>query len=136
MAHVHKLTEIKTMEPEVREKLAAMGIVSTDQFLERADTAAERNSLAKAIGIDAKQLTEWANRADLMRLNGVGYETANLLEECGVDSCKELRGRVAANLHAKLKSTNDEKQITHRAPTLEQIEAFIAEAKTITATAA
>jgi prephenate dehydratase len=68
-----------------------------------------------------------------MRLKGVGGEMANLLEECGVDSCKELQHRVAANLQAKLKTTNDAKKITHHAPTLAQVEEWIKEAATIAA---
>jgi hypothetical protein len=41
--------------------------------------------------------------------------------------------RVAANLQAKLKATNDEKKITHHAPTLAQVEQWIREAATFTA---
>jgi len=73
------------------------------------------------------------NRADLMRLKGVGTEMANLLEECGVDSCKELQHRVAVNLQAKLKATNDEKHITHHAPTVAQVEEWIREAAQLSA---
>lgn len=53
---------------------------------------------------------------------------SNLLEECGVDSCKELQHRVAANLAAKLKEVNDAKKITHHAPTLAQVESWVTEA--------
>jgi prephenate dehydratase len=58
---------------------------------------------------------------------------ANLLEECGVDSCKELQHRVAANLQTKLKATNDEKHITHHAPTVAQVEDWIREAAQLSA---
>lgn len=80
-----------------------------------------------------KLLTEWVNRADLMRIKGVGTEMANLLEKCGVDSCKELRHRIAANLHTKLKAANDEKKITNHAPTLAQVEEWIRQAATFAA---
>ena len=63
-----------------------------------------------------------------MRLKGVGTEMANLLEECGVDSCKELQHRKADNLSSKLKETNDAKKITHHAPTHAQVEEWITEA--------
>ena len=56
---------------------------------------------------------------------------ANLLEESGVDSVKELRHRVPANLHSTLSETNDQRSIAHRAPSLAQVEAWIAEAKTL-----
>ncbi len=91
----------------------------------------QRTALAKQIGVSDSQLTEWINRADLMRLNGVGTEIANLLEECGVDSCKELQHRKADHLYTKLKETNDAKKITHRVPALAQVEWWINEATTL-----
>jgi prephenate dehydratase len=78
-------------------------------------------------------LTEWINRADLMRLKGVGTEMANLLEDSGVDSCKELRHRKADNLYVKMKEINDARKITNHAPTLAQVDAWIHEAATIDA---
>ncbi len=78
-------------------------------------------------------MTEWINRADLMRLKGVGKEFASLLENCGVDSCKELQHRKAENLYNKLKEINDEKKFAHHAPNQAQVEAWIKEAGDLTA---
>ena len=129
----HKIAEIKGMDAAAQTKLAEAKITTVEQLLEQAGTAQQLNALAKQLGVTSSQLTEWVNRADLMRLKGVGTEMANLLEECGVDSCKELQHRVAANLQAKLKSVNDEKKITHHAPTLAQVEEWIREAATFAA---
>src|SRR5689334_11413277 len=123
----HKIAEIKGMDASIQSKLEAAHIMTVEHLLEQAGTAAQRTALAKQLEVSSSQLTEWINRADLMRLKGVGTEMANLLEECGVDSCKELQHRVAANLHGKLKATNDEQKITHHAPTLAQVEAWIDE---------
>jgi predicted flap endonuclease-1-like 5' DNA nuclease len=127
------LSDIKGIDQAGIDKLAAAGISNIEKFIEMADTAAERNKLAKETGIDAKMLTEWLNRADLMRIKGVGKEFANLLEESGVDSCKELQNRVPANLHAKLKEVNGEKKLAHHVPNLEAIEGWVSQAKTIAA---
>ncbi|MBK9711087.1 MAG: DUF4332 domain-containing protein [Kouleothrix sp.] len=124
----HKIGEIKDLDTEIQAKLIAAGITTVEHLLEQSATPAARATLAKQLEVSGSQLTEWINRADLMRLKGVGTEMANLLEECGVDSCKELQHRVAENLSAKLKATNDEKKITHHAPSLAQVEAWIAEA--------
>ena len=129
----HSIAEIKGMNATSQAKLAAAQITTVEQLLEHAATAPQRTALAKQLDVTASELTEWINRADLMRLKGVGTEMANLLEECGVDSCKELQHRVAANLQAKLKATNDEKKITHHAPTLAQVEEWIREAMTFAA---
>jgi predicted flap endonuclease-1-like 5' DNA nuclease len=120
------------MDSASEEKLAAAKITTTEQLLEAALIPAKRAALSKQTGVDAKTLTEWVNRADLMRLHGVSTEMSNLLEECGVDSCKELQNRIAANLAAKLKQVNDEKKITHHAPTLTQVEAWVKQAAELT----
>jgi predicted flap endonuclease-1-like 5' DNA nuclease len=128
-----KISEIKGLDAAMVAKLEAAGIHTTDDLLAQAGTASARNALAGKLGTTSSEVTEWVNRADLIRLKGVGMEMANLLEECGVDSCKELQHRVAANLHAKLQSVNDEKKITNHAPSLAQVEAWIAEAATLAA---
>ena len=125
----HKIREIKGLDDAVRDKMEADGILTVEQLLAQADSGPKKSALAKKLGIQGSQLTELINRADLMRLNGVGTEYANLLEECGVDSCRELQHRVPANLHAKISSVNTEKQITKRIPTLAQVEKWVAEAK-------
>jgi predicted flap endonuclease-1-like 5' DNA nuclease len=129
----NKLSDIKGIDDAGIKQLAAAGINSIMEFIEKANTAKERNELSKQTNIDAKTLTEWYNRADLMRVKGIGKEFANLLEECGVDTIKELQHRVPANLHAKLKETNEAQKITGRTPTLENVEDWVAQAKEIAA---
>ena len=128
-----KIGAIKGLNASLAQKLEAEGIHTTDDLLKATATQQERSTLAKKVGVEGSQLTEWINRADLMRLKGVGTEMANLLEECGVDSSKELQHRKADHLYAKLKETNDAKKITHHAPTLEQVDEWIHEAATFAA---
>jgi predicted flap endonuclease-1-like 5' DNA nuclease len=125
-----KIGDIKGLDAGHAQKLEAAGIHTTDDLLKATATAQQRSALAKTIGIEGSALTEWINRADLMRLKGVGTEMANLLEEGGVDSCKELQHRKADNLYTKLKEINDSKKITHHAPTLTQVQEWIHEATT------
>lgn len=127
----HKIVEIKGMSPEIEAKLAGQHITTTDELVDQTKTPQQRAALAKQLNIPSSDLTELINRADLMRLKGVGREMANLLEECGVDSIKELQHRKADHLHEKLKEANDAKKITHHAPTLAQVEEWINEAKSM-----
>ncbi len=129
----HQIAEIKGLDSDARSKLEAAHLMTVEDLLRETATPQQRAALARQIGVSESQLTGWINRADLMRLKGVGTEMANLLELCGVDSCKELQHRKADHLHDKLKETNDAKKITHHAPTLAQVEAWISEAKTIVA---
>ena len=93
-----KIIDVEGIGPGFADKLAAAGVSDTDALLERAGSSAGRASLASQTGISERNLLEWVNHADLMRIDGVGSEFADLLEAAGVDSCAELTRRNAANL--------------------------------------
>jgi len=93
-----KIQDVEGIGPVFADRLKAAGVDTTDELLDRGASSAGRANLAAAAGITEKQLLEWVNHADLMRLNGVGSEYADLLEADGVDSCAELAQRNAANL--------------------------------------
>jgi predicted flap endonuclease-1-like 5' DNA nuclease len=93
---------ITGVDDSEKDTLNDAGIVYLDEFLEVAASAEGRKALATQTGYEASQILEWANRADLMRVPGVSATFADLLENAGVDTVKELAERNAANLHAKL----------------------------------
>jgi predicted flap endonuclease-1-like 5' DNA nuclease len=93
-----KIEDVEGIGPAFAEKLTAAGIRTTEALLDRGATAAGRGKLSEETGISERMLLEWVNHADLMRINGVGSEYADLLEAAGVDSCAELAQRNAANL--------------------------------------
>ena len=127
---------IKGLEADVKTKLEAEGIKSTDQLLEHTRTSKQRTELAHKVGSTATVLKELANRADLMRLKGVGGDLANLLEEAGVNSCKELQHRKPETLHQALVDLNASKKIAHHVPNVASVTEWVEEAKTLSHTSA
>jgi predicted flap endonuclease-1-like 5' DNA nuclease len=93
-----KIEDVEGIGPTYAAKLVEAGVSTTGALLERGATASGRDRLAAATGISERLLLEWVNHADLMRIDGVGSEYADLLEAAGVDSCAELARRSAANL--------------------------------------
>ena len=128
------ISSIKGLAADVKTKLEAQGIKNTQQLLEHAQTAKQRTELAHMVGTTAVVIKELSNRADLMRLKGVGGDFSNLLEEAGVNSCRELQHRVPAKLHTALVEIHSSKKIGHHAPTLDQTTEWITEAKALAAT--
>jgi predicted flap endonuclease-1-like 5' DNA nuclease len=110
-------------------KLRAEGIGSTAALLEAAADPAGRRKLAEAKGINAGRVLAWANMADLMRINGVGKQFAELLEAAGVDTVKELKLRRPDNLAARMAEVNAEKKLTRAVPTESMVGGWIDEAK-------
>jgi hypothetical protein len=107
------------------------GIDNTDELLSATADGSGRRKLAEELGIADSDLTELINRADLARIKGIAGVYADLLEYAGVDSVKELAHRVPANLHAKLEEANKEHKLTTRVPNEAQVEAWVAEAKSL-----
>ena len=124
----YKIDEIEGIGPKFAEKLAAAGIDDTDGLLERCGDKKGRAAVAEATGISEKKILSWANKADLMRISGIGSEFADLLEAAGVDTVKELRRRNAENLAAKMKEINEEKNLTRQNPSAERVAKWVAAA--------
>jgi len=125
------ISKIKGMNAEVQAKLEAEGIHHTGHLLEHTKTEKQRVELAKKVGATPGAIKEYANRSDLIRLKGVGGDFSNLLEEAGVNSCKELQHRVPDKLYAKLVEIQATHKIAHHSPTLVLVTEWIAEAKAL-----
>jgi predicted flap endonuclease-1-like 5' DNA nuclease len=104
-------------------------IRTTEALLKKGATRAGRRAIAKATGLTAKQILEWVNRADLMRIKGVGEEYSDLLEAAGVDTVKELRNRNPENLLARMTEINRSKRLVRRLPTAVMVEGWVEHAK-------
>jgi len=77
-------------------------------------------------------ILKWVNHADLMRLDGVGAEYAELLEAAGVDSCAELAQRNAANLAITFQELDAARPNTvRRVPSETTVAGWIAQAGTL-----
>jgi predicted flap endonuclease-1-like 5' DNA nuclease len=116
-------------EPMIRSKLRASGIADTAALLAKTSKPKDREALAAITGISGKLILKFANRADLMRVNGVGEEYADLLEAAGVDTVPELAQRKAQNLFEALTKTNMEKKLVRQTPSLAAVKSWIAAAK-------
>jgi hypothetical protein len=128
---VHTIGEVEDIDSANQAKLNDLGIRTTDDLLTRAATPGDRTELAGALGVTDREILKWANCADLMRVDGIGMQFADLLEEAGVDTIPELAQRNAGNLHARVVEVNTERQLSGRAPTAQEVEGWIAQAKAL-----
>lgn len=125
----YKIIDIEGIGEAYAPKLQAEGIETVEQLLDRCAAPAGRKELAEKTGISEKLILRWTNHADLFRINGIGPQFAELLEAAGVDTVKELRHRVAANLAAKVAEVNEEKHLCGRVPVESEIQRMIDQAK-------
>lgn len=126
-----KIIDVEGVGPAYAEKLQNAGCITTDDLLARAGKKSGRESLAAATGISEKLILEWANHVDLMRIDGVGSEYADLLEAAGVDSPAELAQRNATNLAMTFGELDAGRNTVRRIPSEAVVAGWIAEAKTM-----
>ena len=110
-------------------KLRKARIRTTEALLKQGSTRKGRRELAEKVGLSEKLILEWVNRADLMRVRGIGEEYSDLLEAAGVDTVKELRRRNPASLLARMVETNERRHLVRRLPTESMVERWVAHAK-------
>jgi len=126
-----KITAIEGIGPQNAMKLAKEKITTTAGLLKAGGAPAGRRQLAAATGLAEEAILGWVNRADLMRVKGVGEEYSDLLEVAGVDTVKELRRRNPQNLHAAMVAANEEKNLVRRPPSVSEVERWVEHAKTL-----
>lgn len=126
-----KVIDIEGIGPVYAEKLAAVGIKTTEALLEAGKTPKARKELEEKTGISGNLLLEWINRADLFRIKGVGEEYSDLLEAAGVDTVPELAQRNPVNLHQQLVAVNKEKKLVRQLPGANAVQSWVAQAKAL-----
>ena len=130
-ARTGDIEEIEGIGPAYAEKLHAADVSSIDALLERGATVEARSALVEQTGIDAVRVLRWVNHADLMRVNGIGPEFAELLEAAGVDSVPELAQRNVDNLATALSETNEARSLVRRVPSAAELTDWIEQAKAL-----
>lgn len=125
------IQSIEGIGPVNAERLRAAGISTVASLLEAGATRTGRTQLAAETGLAEDLILGWVNRADLMRIRGVGRQYSDLLEAAGVDTVKELGRRRADNLHKALQEANEKRNLVRRAPTENEVGRWIARAKAL-----
>ena len=100
-------------------------IRTVEALLRKGANRKGRRDIAAATKLSERLILEWVNRADLMRVRGVGEEYSDLLEAAGVDTVKELRRRNPANLLASMVEVNAKKRLVRRLPTEAMVERWV-----------
>ena len=125
------VNELRGITEETTDKLKELKIINSDQLLQASITPGQRKILAQQVNLTTQELLRLANGADLSRIRGVGGAFSNLLEKAGVDTVKELAMRRSDNLYIKISEINNNEKIVKKAPSEAQVEAWVAEAKTL-----
>ncbi len=112
-------------------RLRKARVRTTEALLRTAATRKGRRDLGDTTGMAERLILTWVNRADLMRVKGVGEEYSDLLEAAGVDTIKELRRRNPRNLLDTMIEVNNKQRLVRRLPTEVMVTRWVDHAKTL-----
>ena len=130
--HHRRIADVEGIGAVDAEKLAAIGIVTTDDLLAAGAKHADRERIAQTTGISNKLILEWVDIVDLMRVPGVGPQYSDLLEAAGVDSPAELAQRNPAHLAVTVQEVIAARPgIVHRTPSEAEVAAWVDAAKNL-----
>ena len=123
------VVDVEGIGPASGEKLAAIGIKTTDDLLTAGATPHARERIAEQTGISGDLIRKWVDKVDLMRIDGVGPQYSDLLEAAGVGSPGELAQRNPVHLAITLQEVVAARPgIVRRTPNEAEVAAWVAEA--------
>ena len=125
--------EIEGIGKSYGAKLRDVGVITTQQLLDKCHNLDGRIEIANHIGIEDFVIQKWASMADLMRVSEIDGQFAELMVYAGIDSVQDLAEQDVANLFATLNQTNTEQQRVKSLPDVTSLEIMIAEAKSLPA---
>lgn len=123
------IEQIEGIGPSTGEALRNAGIRTVEKLLEAGANRTSRAALASQTGMSEARILKCVNMADLFRINGVATQYAELLENAGVDSVKELQHRNPENLAAAMAEVNNAKKLVRRPPSSAVVRDWVAQAK-------
>lgn len=128
------MTSLETIEgigPTYAERLRSAGIGTVEALLRSGSTPEGRRELEERTGIGHEFIVDWVNRADLMRIRGVGEAYSNLVEKAGVDTVTELARCDPDNLYERLLQVNAQKLLVRRPPSRAMVARWVEQAKAL-----
>jgi len=125
------ISKLRGITHQVRSKLKRQGITYTDQLVEAAGRASERRELAARSRIEVATLGRLVCRADLTRIKGIGAIFADMLEILGIDRTVRLARQEPGELYQALGQLNATQRLARRAPTPDEVQDWIAQARTL-----
>lgn len=128
MARSRPVEDIEGVGEVLGRKLREAGVRTTRELLQAAAKEGIA-ALAARTGIDAKRLSAFVHMAELMRIDGIGPQAAELLVAAGVEGLAGLAREDAEALARRVREVNAQHPRTTLVPTAARLARWIAEAK-------
>ncbi|NBD17860.1 MAG: DUF4332 domain-containing protein [Cyanobacteria bacterium] len=96
------IANLPRLDESTRSRLEALGIHTTQDLLQKAQTAVEKSAIAQQLQLKPQQINKWLIMADLARVESVGCEYCGLLLHAGIASISQLSQMHPQKLHRQI----------------------------------
>lgn len=126
------IRNIEGIGKHYQQKLEYVGIKTVSELMAKSQTQEDRDELARRADIPVGHINNWASMLDLTRVEGIGYQYAELLTYSGIKSLEDFRKRNPTNLHETMKEVNASKHFTSLVPSATMLTELIDKSKKLT----
>lgn len=127
----YPIEEIEGISKGYGKCLRKIGIETVADFRRQCVKQGAVKNIANKLNVDISTMQSWVSMADLLRIDGINGQYAELLFYSGVQSTNELLSLDATKIALKMKNANNIQQRIKKLPELEDIVRWIEIAKRI-----
>ena len=125
---------IETLEgigPQTGNLFRGYGVSSVGDYLRKLHTAPAREQAAKDLNILVKPLHDWASMSDLLRVEGIDHQYAELTYAAGIQTVNDLANSDASQLAGEMDRVNNagKQHIAPTVPSADEVASWVALAK-------
>jgi predicted flap endonuclease-1-like 5' DNA nuclease len=124
----YRIGALEVFDEAQLEALRAAGVETTEEYLQRSQTRAQRQELAAQTGISELEVIVFARLCELLQIEGIGPRAAQLLRAAGVVSVEDLAAQDPVGLEERVAAVNAVEQLTGVTPSVENLTEWIAAA--------
>ncbi len=127
----YPIEEIEGIGPGYAKQLSKLSITTTKDMLDKVSSVEGVESVATSMSKQSWVIRSWASMSDLMRVEGVDGQFAELIEFSGVHSVQALGQQDAKTFTQEMMDVNDKEHRVKEAPDSRRVHQWITSAKTM-----
>jgi hypothetical protein len=123
------LAKLYGVDRDMETQLKSRGIRDSEDLLARYRSLGCASALANDLGLDEETARCLVNRAQLVRIRGIGEAYTMLLEAAGVKTLQDLAERSPVQLRGQFETINESAKIVGRVPALPMVNGWVTKAQ-------
>lgn len=128
------LKSIKGISVKTEKKLLDLSIEDVNKLRLATETPENRKDLSEKTKLSLASIYNWSKQAELMKVEGISADDAALLVQCGIRDIEDLKNADTEGLLGFIKAVSSKTTDSKRIPSLEEINQWKQNAKTLTST--